>query len=482
MTAAPQPYALDWQAVEYYRTRPVEFVEDQIDAEPDAYQKRILQALADGKWPVVPAGRGVGKTAVLAWIVIWWLYTHPTAKIPVTSVKREQLLDNLWPEVSKWLEKSKVANDLVWQKTKVFMRGAEETAFAVARTGASVEALQGFHDDNLLILVEEASGVGDEVVDGLLGSLTQAGNIVAMFGNPTKTSGAFHHAFTHPAGRQEVVRIPCLDDKGNLHPHVTQEWVDFMRMRYGEDSPQFRIYVRGLPPAADADTVISYGLVVDACLREVPPQLDYRPIWGLDVARFGDDSSALAKRRGNVLSEPISQWRNKDTMQLAAIVYDDYMQTPDKDRPSEIYVDSLNMGAGVVDRLRQLGAPAIGINVAERPSSKDKYPRLRDELWFRASEWFQGRACHIPYNPDTRDGNDFLDQLTTIKYAIQPDGKNKVEAKADFKRRLPGIGSPDLADAFCLTFAGGDTRYELIAPPPSDYRRREVRSTSWMAI
>jgi hypothetical protein len=160
-------------------------------------------------------------------------------------------------------------------------------------------------------------------------------------------------------------------------------------------------------------------------------------------------------------------------MQTAGIVFEQYMECTDASRPVEILVDVIGMGAGVVDRLKELGAPVRGINVAESPSVKERYRRLRDELWFAAREWFEARDVSMP------DDAGLISELTSVKYDVPgSQGKLVVESKDKMKERLPEMGSPDLADAFILTFASGLSRIER---PPDRYSKRRRRGSSWSA-
>jgi hypothetical protein len=215
-----------------------------------------------------------------------------------------------------------------------------------------------------------------------------------------------------------------------------------MAQKYGEDSSIYRIRVRG-DFAGNPDGVIPLDIIESAKGRQVKEYGPYR--WGLDVARFGSDRTALCKRAGNTLAVKVRTWSGKDTMQTAGLVKLEYDQSPVK--PEAILVDVIGIGAGVVDRMKELKLPVVGINVAESPSVQDRYNRLRDELWFRAREWFQGRDVAIV------DDESLIAELTLPTYKILSNGKIQVESKDDLKKR--GVTSPDIADAFCLTFANG---------------------------
>ena len=132
-------------------------------------------------------------------------------------------------------------------------------------------------------------------------------------------------------------------------------------------------------------------------------------------------------------------------MELCGIIQAEYDATPIMDRPEEICIDVIGIGAGVVDRCIELDLPARGINVAESASMGQKYMRLRDELWYRCREWFEAKDCHIP------DDQMLVAELAAPRFAFTSSGKIKIESKDEMRKR--GIKSPDLADAFCLTFA-----------------------------
>jgi hypothetical protein len=146
------------------------------------------------------------------------------------------------------------------------------------------------------------------------------------------------------------------------------------------------------------------------------------------------------------LVEPIKTWQNKDLMELAGIILSEYDAVPYQMRPQAIYIDAIGLGAGLADRLRELDMPAVGISVSETASLKAKFNRLRDELFWHCREWFEARDCKIPQD-DT-----LISELSGIRYKYLSTGKLKVESKDEMKRR--GQRSPDVADAFVLTFAG----------------------------
>ena len=173
---------LSKEAIRYYANHPVEFTQDIIKANPDPEQSRILNSLVTNQMTSVRSGHGIGKSAVEAWAVIWFITTHPYPKIPCTAPTQHQLFDILWAEISKWKRNNKVLDsELIWTKEKLYMRGHSEEWFAVARTASTPDALQGFHAEHMLYIIDEASGVEDKIFEPVLGALSTPGVTARVF-------------------------------------------------------------------------------------------------------------------------------------------------------------------------------------------------------------------------------------------------------------------------------------------------------------
>jgi len=421
---------------------PVLFVRSILNAEPEEWQREALYAVRDNDRVAIRSGHGIGKTAFLSWLILWWLSTRTPARIACTANTASQLSDILWAEVAKWQRRMpKRFQEVIQVKSdKVEVVGAD--SFAVARTARreTPEALQGFHSPNMLFLIDEASGVDDLIFEVGEGAMSTEGAKTVMTGNPTRTSGYFYEAFNKMRERLFTMKVASGDST-----QVSENFIEDMKTKYGEESNIYRVRVLGEWPEADDDVVIPLHLIESATKRDQEAAETTPVVWGLDVARFGSDRTALCKRKGNVVVEPLKTWRNKDLMELCGIILNEYETTRWSERPLEILVDSIGIGAGVVDRLQELDLPARGINVAESSAMKEKYFRLRDELWFSAKEWFEGRDCTIP------DQDELIADLSKPRFKFSSNGKLKVESKDEMKKR--GMNSPDLADAFCLTFA-----------------------------
>jgi len=415
-----------------------------LGARPTEQQEAGGRALVERRRVSIRSGHGTGKSAFLAWCVLWFQSTRFPCKIPCTAPTSHQLSDILWAEIAKWLRVLKervpeLAAEFDWTSELVRLKSDPAESFAVARTARpeQPEALQGFHSDNLLFVIDEASGIPDAVYEVAEGALSTEGTYVVMCANPTRMQGYFFDS--HHKHRSMWA---ALHWSGEDSPLVSREYVRSMAERYGAESAIYGIRVLG-DFAGSEDGVIPLDIIEAAVDRPIKPSGGH--VWGLDVARFGADRTALCKRQGNALLAPIRSWAGKDTMQTAGMLKLEYDAA--KVKPDVIYIDVIGIGAGVVDRCKELRLPVVGVNVAETPSVGERYNRLRDELWFNAREWFTARDCTMP-----RD-DDLIAELTLPKYKITSSGKIQVQSKDDLKKL--GVVSPDLADAFCLTFARG---------------------------
>lgn len=429
---------------------PCQFALEVLGAQPTPQQWEASRALVSKRRVSIRSGHGTGKSTFMAWCVLWFLSCYFPAKVPATAPTSHQLEDVLWSEIAKWHRLMKerlpaIGEQFDWSSGAFRLKSAPNEAFAVARTSRpeKPEALQGFHEENILFLIDEASGVPDNVFEVAEGALSTDGAYVVMAANPTRQSGYFFESHHKMRASWAALHWSGVDS-----PRVSREYIANMAKKYGTRSPIYRVRVLGEFVGA-VDGVIPLDLCEAARLRDVEQIRTAKPIWGVDVARFGDDSTALAKRRGNWQMEPVKEWWGKDTMQTVGLIKAEWDATPEKDRPSVINVDVIGIGAGVVDRLIELKLPAVGVNVAEAPAvnsnEERQFNRLRDELWWKGREWLEALDCRLC------EDDELIAELTTPTFTILSNGLIKIEGKADLKAR--GVKSPNRADAWLNTFA-----------------------------
>lgn len=423
---------------------------------PYSWDDELQEGVHDWQWEAskklvetrrlsIRSGHRVGKSAFMSWTILWFMSCYFPCKAGATAPSATQMSDVLWAELAMWHRKLTDKIPLLgekfnWKVDSFEMIEAPKESFAVARTARKErpEALQGLHSKHMLILVDEASGVPEEIYEAGRGSLAAEHAFVIFASNPTRTSGTFydtHHKLRHLWATMQV--------DGTVVPTQSEQFRQEIEAQYGKDSNYYRVRVQGDFPRSEDDTVIPLELCDSATVRDV--DVFGQVVWAVDVARFGDDRTVLVKRKTNGTEGPHRSWHGMDTMQTSGRIFAEWMDTPPDDRPNSIFVDSIGIGAGVVDRLLELQLPVIGINVSESASADDKYNRLRDELWFRARRWLERKDCKL-FQDET-----LIAELTLPKYKFSSGGKLIVESKDDLKKRYPR--SPDVADAFCLTFA-----------------------------
>lgn len=421
------------------------FVREILGVTPEPYQDDLLRAVGRGERKVsVRSGHGTGKSTSLSWSMLWFVLFRFPCKVVVTAPTTAQLYDALFAELKRWINELPPALGVLLEtKTdRVELVAAPSEAFISARTSRAEqpEALAGVHSDNVMLVVDEASGVPEQVFEAASGSMSGHSATTILAGNPTRSTGTFFETHTRLREHWLTLHWSCIDSN-----RVSQEFIDEMKIRYGEDSNAYRIRVLGEFPQADDDTIIPLHLAESAKARDVTPSPTTRAVWGLDVARFGTDRTVLARRTGPVVGD-VETWRGLDLMQTTGRVKALYDALLPSDRPAEILVDVIGLGAGVHDRLRELGLPVRAVNVSEAPAFGQTYFNLRTELIFRCRGWLEQRGSRLPNDAE------LIAEMTSIRYSFASSGKMKAEGKDDMRRR--GLRSPDKADAVFLTFAG----------------------------
>jgi hypothetical protein len=427
--------------IETYRDNPVAFVKVVLEADPLPWQCELMDAVAKGTRRIsVRAGHGVGKSTCCSWILLWHLCTRMPQKAVVTAPTAGQLFDALFSELKHWANKlpSSLRDNIEIFSDRIVQKGAPESSFISARTSSAErpEALAGIHSEHVLLIADEASAIPEGVFESAAGSMSGHAATTILIGNPTRNTGLFFRTHHQLKGDWKTLHVSCLDN-----PLVSNDFVNQIKETYGEGSNAFRVRVLGEFALRDDDSLIAADLVDSAMSRDVALDPNADLIFGCDIARYGSDRSVICKRRGNVVIE-MRHWSGEDLMgTVGRIVHEANM-----DKPAEICVDSIGLGGGVADRLRELGFNVRDVNVSESNALNQQAFKLRDELWLAAKDWLESRAVRLPKDDDLRA------ELIAPTYSFASNGRIKVEAKSDLKKR--GMRSPDLADSLCLTFAG----------------------------
>jgi hypothetical protein len=237
-----QKAALRWR-----KGGPALFAKEVLGAEPTDQQWEASRKLVQTRRVSIRSGHGTGKSTFMAWCVLWFLACYFPAKVPATAPTSHQLEDVLWSEIAKWHRKMAdqfpaLAAEFEWSTGAFRMRSAPNESFSVARTSRpeKPEALQGFHAENILFLIDEAAGVADNVFEVAEGALSTEGAFVVMAANPTRQSGYFFDSHHRMRAAWAALHWSCIDS-----PMVSRDYIDSMRKKYGEHSPVYKVRVLG---------------------------------------------------------------------------------------------------------------------------------------------------------------------------------------------------------------------------------------------
>lgn len=440
---------------------------------PDKWQTKILKALQSAlqKGEVshehrvrtiesaiqvaVRSGHGIGKTALIAWIIHWFISTRPNPQIVTTANTREQLINKTWRELAKW---HKLSINRHWFKhtaTKYIYRPDPSTWFATAVPWSkdNSEAFAGTHEKHVLMLFDEASAIDDTIWEVAEGALTTPGAIWIAFGNPTRNTGRFSECFKRFRHRWLTYEVDSRTAKKAAQEKI-QQWVE----DYGEDSDFVRVRVKGQEPRAGIKQFIPGDLVEAALGKDIHLSNYYKSakILAADVARFGDDQSCIIKRQG-LAAFDLEKYRGIDTMQFASLIAREINDW----KPDAVFIDEVGIGAGVVDRLRQLGHDVIGVNPGFAAMDRGLYFNKRVEMWGLAKDWLKAGGA-IP------DDKQMRDDLTGPEYGFSANEQFQLEKKEDMKAR--GLASPDCGDVLAYTF------FAPVAPKTVSYGRSKGKA------
>jgi hypothetical protein len=420
---------------------------------PDAWQTRVLKGLRDriqsGETNIricVSSGHGIGKTALVAWIIHWFISTHSDPQIVVTANTGTQLDTKTWRELAKWQDRAINGFQFRHSATSYRYIGRESTwaAHAIKWSAHNSEAFAGTHEESVLMIFDEASGIDDAIWEVAAGAFTSHGGIWLAFGNPTRNSGRFYEAaFGRQRKRWDTFVIDARDAKMR-NDQLIAEWIE----DWGEDSDYVRVRIRGLPPKQGVLQFISSAVVHAAINRNVPMETisDRIPrLMSLDVARQGDDASALVMRQGRKMlsfsdGRHVKRYHERDITKLCMRVNQEIVDN----YPDLVFVDGTGMGAGAVDFLRLLGHDnIIEVHGGEEADDKKVFHNKRIEMWDRARQWLE--VADIPDDPQ------LIIDLTTPEMDFERKSQRiKLESKEDMKKR--GADSPDSGDALAMTF------------------------------
>jgi hypothetical protein len=389
------------------------------------------------------SGHEIGKTALIAWVIHWFNATRNNPQGVVTANTKLQLESKTWREVAKWNGLAINGHWFAWTATKFYFKAEPATwvTHAIPWVKEKSEAFAGTHEKRGVLLVfDEASLIDDKIWEVADGAMDE-GALWLAFGNPTQNTGRFYQnavgRFRH---RWDSERVDSRDS-GISNKKRIEQWIQ----DYGEDSDYVRVRVLGEFPRASAMQFIPSDVVMAAAGRSLNvTEYNFAPkVLGVDVARFGDDQSAMIWRQG-LASWGLRKFRNIDIPVLAGVVGQEIQMG----KPDAIFIDATGgYGLSLIFELKRLGYQPIEVQFGASATDTVKWANKRAEIWGRMKEWLISGGA-IP------DDDELKTDLVGPEYTfVTKQGCDVVilEKKEDMKSR--GLASPDAGDALAVTFA-----------------------------
>ncbi len=458
---------------------------------PRQWQRRLLRKIAEhirnndnaAAYKVfrsaVASGRGIGKSALVSWLVLWMLSTRIGATTIVSANSEAQLRSITWSEITKWL--ALLINSHWFEISATRVSPAKWLAEIVERdlkkgtrfwsiegrlwSEENPDAYAGLHNvDGVFLVFDEASGIPDPIWDVAQGFFTEntPNRFWMAFSNPRRNQGYFFECFHSKREFWHSEHIDARDvedtDKA-IYEQIIAE--------YGSDSPQARIEVYGEFPSAGDDQFIPPQLVDEAAQRPRYKDADAPIVIGIDPARSGADSTVIVVRQGRDLLH-IKRYRGDDTMTTVGHVID----AIEEYRPTLTVIDEGGLGYGILDRLTEQRYKVRGVNFGWKSKNPIMWGNKRAELWGAMREWLKSGS--IPHDRQLK--SDFTGPKT------KPDSAGTIflESKKDMKSR--GLASPDAADALACTFAFPVASRQSSYKPDRvvAYSDRNSQAAGWM--
>lgn len=416
----------------------------------------------------IVSGHGIGKSMMSSVIILWFLFVHPDCQIACTSPGKEQMYDVLWKELKKWIDRmpAHVAAMYEWESSHIRMKETPQTWFARAKTSSkeNTEALAGVHADWVAIIVDEASGVEEPIFETMEGALTSGNILVFIISNGTRNEGYFYDTHHKDAERWQNYAFDSEES-----PRVDWKYVNGIIAKYGRDSVQFTVRVKGgFPDEGVMDDKGYVQLFNESDLHFVPHNPAWRPvgrtIGALDASGEGQDSSEWAVR--DRMRAAIAASEKKSTSASMAIrsltVCDKY-----EIDPIDFVIDNFGSGADVGMEIALATAKqqrpwrVTPVNVGEPCDDiydQEVYLNKRAEMFYKFMKWCRAGG-EIMLEPVTDVNapsvNKLKDELLSIRFKRTINGRIQIMDKVMMKKL--GFPSPNKADAIAMTFLRKDS-------------------------
>lgn len=500
----------DWLHEQYLKA-PEDFVTEVLGAAPWAKQVEIIRSTFEYKYTAVKTCNAIGKSFIAARIVVTYLMNYPGSIVVTTAPTWRQVTDVLWREIATTVKQSRYK--LTTKEVTQAGLNLDTDWYAVGLSTKRPENFFGYHSDHILVVVDEAGGVEEPIFKGVAAITPNANARVLLIGNPTTPSGAFYDAFNKAELGYNCITVSAFDSPNFIDTNIRNiddllriftapqqfkqaDWIKAVNERlekmmnptyiglispsvvfsryheWGADSSAWQSLIMGEFPSQADQALIPTNLVtmamnmygVDKDTNKTYAELsgwkipDGPPIYGQDMARFGNDSNVLTPRHGGWVEKQVI-WNKVDLMESADRI-EKLIETMNP--LATINIDDTGNGGGTTDRLRQKkraplaqGQPELQYKINAynfsskefmEDSDKAKFFDITSMMYWNLRSHFFRKAIALHFDQQ------LFDELVGRRWSIEPGGKIKVESKEDYKKRTGGK-SPDRSDSLALAFA-----------------------------
>jgi phage terminase large subunit len=423
----------------WWRQEPLVFAQEVLGINLWSKQKEILEAVRDEYRIAVRSCSAMGKTLLAAAISLWFITCFRPSTVLTTGKSFRQVQEQLWREIRRLHAQAKIPIGGDITQTRLDLG---ENWFALGFSTDEPERITGFHNENVLVIIDEGSGIPDAVYGAIENPLAAGNCKLLIMGNPTQNIGKFAEAFANPTYKTfhiSALDTPNLKDEEGFPFLVSKRYVEEKRQEWGEDSPLYEVYILGDFPSGESDRLIPFGLAEMAINRDVEVKDDDIIAMGVDTARFGDDENALYVRKGSKVIDRFFWKKARTEETIGKIVH-----MINKHDPALVNIDE-GYNPGVVDGLRKDGYKVNGVKFQGKPKNEKLFANIRAEIFWNLANRFKAGEIQIPGDKT------LLKQVTDIKKKpLNRYDQIIIESKEEMKHR--GVHSPDRADALALCF------------------------------
>lgn len=447
---------------------PVQFVLDSYRSDPegapvtvDEPQRKILNAVARHDRVAVRSSHGVGKTTTASWLTMWHLVTRFPALVVTLAGTWNHLEDKLWPEIHTWGRQWRLKDAWEWQRMGLYAKSAPDQWRAVASSSDDAEHVEGWHSPNLLVIIDEAKAMPDELYTAIRGALTSTSSegakpkLVVLSTPPMVKAGWYSDLFSAKSTGWHTIHVSAEES-----PRVSKEWAEEMAQDFGLESAAYQSKVLGEIPEGAAEAVIELRWIEAAQKRQA--KADQKPvIVTCDVAREGEDLTVIGRFRNG--KAEIIRWKAKnDLMEVAGMC----VQAATEHRANTLIVDDSGLGGGVTDRLNELkregkfpkDCSIVGKKFGEGALRDERFANAKAEMWWSLRDALRSGLLALQSDHELAAlqlprSSSLVAQLTAPIYEEDSRSRIKVlDKRIDNREKTRGLPtkSPDLAHALIL--------------------------------